>query len=472
MTHEELHAAVHSGAGPGASTIAEIQWRDLERVIIDAEARMHAAAARTAEVWEGAGGDAARIGLHSLNSWVLGATTDAQTTLAALAGQRASAGELRTLMPPPNTAEVAAADAEVAAHPGDAEREWALVDARAAAAEDARRVMEQYHWVSVETRRIIDFWTTPPTVLVEVALPGTGTTGNPARDGLPDLGAGPAVSNTSSGAGAAPGGGPPVGPVVAGLSPTGVGPEGGGTPGGAGSAPAGQTGTGGPGGGAGTGGAVGAGGAGGGAPVAGTGSGGAVVGAGPATAGVPGSRAVEPSRGGPAGYGAAPVTGPGVGGASPVSGRDALPPGAGGRGPRSGPGVGSWPGTGSRGAFPVAPPGGGAAPTWRDVVAGLRGGGPGGTGGVAEPPAAPRAGGMARPEARPVGAPPVADAGRGGTAHGFYPPMGGGTAGGQGESRKRAPFLVDDSGVFDVDVPCTDPVIGAVGPAADGTDRR
>jgi hypothetical protein len=454
MTHEELYTAVRSGAGPDASALAESRWQDLMTVITDAEVRMHAAVARTAEEWAGPGGDAARSGLHTLNSWVLGAATDAQTTLAALAGQRASAGELRTLMPPPDTEAVVAAAEQVDAHPGDANREWALVDARAAAAEDARRVMEQYHYVSAETRQTIDFWTTPPTVVVEAVLPGAG----PGGPGLPGFGGGSGVPGAPAGAdGPGLGGGVTGGgPVVASLPPAGTALDGGGTagggagPGGAGPGGAGP-------GGAGTGGA-GSGGAGG-----GSGAGSALAGGGsPVTGAVPGSRPATSSGGGPGGAGAPPVSG--RGGAAPRLTRDTLPPGAGGRGPRNGVGGGpssggGWPGTGSRGLIPGAPLGGGPAPTWRDVVTGLRGGGPGG---VADPPAGPRGGGVPRPEVRAVAA-PVTETGRGGTGHGFYPPMAGGATGGQGENRRRAPFLVDDSGVFDVDVPYTDPVIGGVG---------
>ncbi|MBC8092701.1 MAG: hypothetical protein H7Y15_12330 [Pseudonocardia sp.] len=43
----------------------------------------------------------------------------------------------------------------------------------------------------------------------------------------------------------------------------------------------------------------------------------------------------------------------------------------------------------------------------------------------------------------------------------MYPPMGGAGTGQQGQERRRASFLIDDSGAFDVShIPYTDPVIG------------
>lgn len=474
MTHAELWEAVQLGGGrPGASKLAESRWRDLVSVITEAEIRMHAAVARTAGDWTGPGGDAARTGLHSLNSWVLGAAADAQTTLAAMMDQDVASGRLVWLMPNPNTERLLAAREAADVELFDEGIQRGLLDAEDEARardEDAREAMQTYHFQSVANRQKIDFWTTPPTVVVEAVPPGAGPGTAGRGGGLPEFAGAsgspvPAASTPFGGVpsgadGALPGTG---GPVVASLPLPGGGPDGGGNPSGVGVNGLGSNGSGGA--------------AGGGAATSGsgvaTGAGGGIVGGGgPAVAGAPGPSAANPSRGDAAGATPAARTG----GATPALSRDALPPGAGGRGPRGAPSGGLSSGaTGMRGTFPGGPAGGGASPSWRDVVAGLRGGTPGGTsdplvgrGGGADPPAGPRGGVGPRPEVvRAVASPPVAEAGRGATGHGIYPPMGGGTAGGQGESRRRAPFLVDDSGVFDVDVPYTDPVIGGVALTSD-----
>jgi hypothetical protein len=122
------------------------------------------------------------------------------------------------------------------------------------------------------------------------------------------------------------------------------------------------------------------------------------------------------------------------------------------------------------------------SPTWRDLVAGGSaqpvgrpaaglggglGGGPGtggggGSGGGAANPLGTPLRGDTGPRVTTVGA-PAAESGRGGStggSHGLYPPMAGGAGSGQGQERRRAPYLIDDSGVFDVHIPCTEPVIG------------
>ncbi|MHA6784933.1 PPE domain-containing protein [Pseudonocardia saturnea] len=477
LTHEELYAAVQSGPGAGASMAAEAMWRRLAEIIAAAESRMRAAVTRSADGWQGEGADAARGGLGALNSWALDAATDARTTLSTILDQGVSAGRLRALMPPPPTEQLAVARADVEAHPGDSNREWELYDLQQQAAardEDARRKMEQYHWLSAENRSTIDFWSTPPTVLVEVAsappvagagVPGFGAAGpgspsvvGPA--GGPDVpGGGPTASGAQA-AGGLPGGS--AGPPVAGAGSAGAGVNGVGVNG-AGLNGPGQNGAG----------AYGAG------PV-GLGSVGSPV--------TPGGPGPLPAYGGPSAV--APATGAGVRGAVPPTGRDALPPGAGGRGPRTPSGVdpratpappgrpGSDGGAGFRPVVPGTRPLTSPSPTWRDLVSGQRGPNGGFPGAPADQVPGNRTGGggPGGPGTTPrPGLPAVTEtATRTGTgiagSHGMYPPMG--APGSQGEGRRRPTYLVDDSGAFDVDVPCTEPVIGESDPGADRLPGR
>lgn len=171
-------------------------------------------------------------------------------------------------------------------------------------------------------------------------------------------------------------------------------------------------------------------------------------------------------------------------GTVPPTGRDALPPGAGGRGPRMPPGSetgttlprggpGASGGSGFRSVVPGPQPLPGPSPTWRDLVNSQRGPSGGPVAGPAEPapgsrggpgPTAPRTGlPAAEPAARSTG-------GGYGAGHGMYPPMGS-AAGNQGEGRRRPPYLVDDSGAFEVNVPYTDPVIGGPDLPPDPRDR-
>lgn len=467
MTHEQLHAAVNSGPGPGASMAAEQMWRRLSEVVAAGEQRMHAAVSAGTDGWEGAGAAAAHSGLHALNSWARDAATDAQNTVTAMIEQGVAAGRLRAGMPAPNTAQLDAARDDAATNLFDEGVQRGLLAVEADAAgrvESARRAMEGYHYHSMDNRRLMDYWTTPPSVVVEAASAQSAVPGGPAPG--PGSGQPPA----GLGAAAAPDGG--AGAVGGATTPgTGTGAQAA-SGGVVGAAPAGS------GGGPGTGrvvtGAAGGSGAGaqpGGGGVAAPGAGGVAAPAATGGARASGARAsgARVAGGRVAGLGSGGVGGPGVAGSDraagavpPVRGRADLPPGAGGRGPRPGP----WAPHGDGGVRAVVPrvPSAGPSPTWRDLVAGQRGEHAASGGRAAESSAGPRGGSGGpvgagpRPELR-AGAAVSPESGRAAGGHGMYPPMGAG-GGSQGEGRRRASFLVDDSGAFDVDVPHTDPVIG------------
>jgi hypothetical protein len=445
MTHEQLDAAVRAGPGPGASMAAEQMWRRVSEIVDAGEARMHAAVSGSADGWQGGAGDAARSGLHHLNSWALEAATDARNTVTAILDQGVSAGRLRSSLPAPNTAQLDDARAMAVTYPFDPDMQTALADAEAEAVwreESARRAMEGYHYHSMDNRRLMDYWTVPPTVLVE-GLPASGGGGGSPAGGSGGAGGLGAGGLGAGGLGAGGLGAAGLGTAVpvdgaSGGSGSGAAGSGGPVPGGAGAV------------GAGAAGGIGATGASSAPPAAAAGAG-LAPGAGISGGVVPGGAA--PGSGPAGALRAGPATG-GPGAVPTVRGRADLPAGAGGRGPRAAPGVSTPYGGGVRPVVPRAPTPSGPQATWRDVVAGGR---------LADPAvrgAAPGPG--TRPELRTAGfaAPgePAARSAVGG--HGLYPPMAGAGGGGAGEGRRRASYLIDDSGAFEVDVPHTEPVIG------------
>lgn len=450
MGHADIYAAVQRGPGAGAAMAAEDMWRRAREIVVEAERDTTAAITASTDGWQGAGADAARSGLRALNTWVLEAINDAHNTASSLTEQGMNALALRNSVPTPHEYEVTAALSAATANPDDAaalnrlDRAQTMAqDPRVIAQGDvAKERLREYVGQSYDNLRAMSFWTVPPTITVDAS---------PVPRGDPGAGGGRGVSDLA-----------PVGAAGA-ATPV---------PGGSGT------------GGSGTGGAGTGGSAGGAAAVAGPGGVGPAGGTyGGTPHGVP-PVAVTPGGALPAGRG--PGAGPqatGVGpsavppgGRPPIGSGPVLPPGSGGRGVRPLPDP-----TGTRPVTPRAPGAVAPAPSWRDLVARQPGasGGPAGTGAGGAGPgrtiggfpgARPDGGGaLAAPRPEPRGAFPAAETGRstGSTGHGLYPPMGGTGGGQQGQDHRRAPYLVDDSGAFDVShLPCTDPVIGEPEPRA------
>lgn len=461
MTHDEIYQAVQRGPGGGAGMLAEDAWRDVREIIVAAEQRTHAAIAASGAEWEGGGADGARAALSTLNGWVLGAVDDAWNTTRALTEQGFNAESFRYAVPAPHAHELFAAQSEAQADPNSHYAAERAFRAESTAqhpivqemGERAKDRLREYVNNSYANLAAMSYWSVPPVVTVETSpvSPAGGT--GPGAAGFGAAGGTGGGGSNGPTAGVGTHGGPAGGPVAAGITPVAHVPVGSGGGVGGGSVPTGSP----PG-------AV---------PTVPGGRGG-----GPAA--VPAAGAPRIGAGSPGGGGGPERVGTG---GAPV----ALAPGAGGRGSRPvpDPRAGSAGGHGVRPVVPRAPAPVAPSPTWRDLVAGGAagsppgarplsgpiggrpggaGGGPGawGGGGGAGPahPVSPR--GDAGPRLSAVAA-QTAETGRGGPAggqHGLYPPMAGGGSGGQGQERRRAPFLVDDSGVFDVPVACTEPVIG------------
>jgi hypothetical protein len=451
-TYPEIAAMVAVGAGSQASFDAVEAWRKARRILVDSGAVITRAYIDAGASWSGEAYAAFRASMGPITKWVDDATNEASSTLMAVDDQGAHADTLKQQLEPPPAA---GAPAQV----------WT------AANEDARRRAQLYVDATGRNRQQFNVWSQPPTVTLQVPAPGSarraavrdpaGTVIGPAGGGLTAGGPGASGAGTMGGGvtgagaiGAATGapafsaGGPGVAGAVAGSAGARSGQDRLGSPGSA-SGPAG-TGNG-PGGTGGAGPAAGGGGLGGvpavtagaGSPGpgsrsgTGSGTGGVMSPFGPGALGGGAARAggATPVGRGPAGDLPAPfVPGApgalGTGGASPgyrtVPGygtAEALPPGAGGRGRR--PPEPGWSVPGRE-----APS---RSPSWRDVVA-------------SEPAAAETAGSRAGAAAE---------------RSGMYPPMmGTGAGAGQGGSRRRPDFLVDDSGAFTDNRWFPGPVIG------------
>lgn len=496
-SHEEIYAAVHRGPGREVSLAAEGAWEATEALIVRIEERLAAAMGTSGSGWEGAAADATRGAMSPLGSWAADAAGDAKLTAGAVVAQAEHAGRLRSLMPPPHTAEWQAAVGRTLSDEGyvlQGLQDMAAIEEKAAAdAADAVRLMNDYTNHSDETRRHLNYSTFPPSVTVETAAAGTAG-GSPIGGGggwgsgwgsggwgsaigvaaadRPGVGGGFGGSGAPSPGGAAPAlvagapsvvsGGPPGAATVGPGLPVGVPASGGGSA--DGRWPSGTIGGGSD---------------------------------GPGPTGSPAATTVQrtpvpsagSSRGGNGGGNAAyRASGADPGGPPPgVLPRGERPPAAGkGLSPRSPGGrtpTGSAPsGGGLRPLVPGPAPRSGPAPSWRDLLPQPshsgprvpplpggpdpgRGAGVGprfGSGGVGESPAAPGRGtasavpAVAEPGARTSGArAPTA-------AHpGLYPPMTAGGTGGQDRERRRPDYLVDDSDAFTDDRWFTPPVIGA-----------
>lgn len=437
LDHAALHeAVVNGGLGPAVSMDAEQQWRRMGKFITEIEGRLTAAMRESESEWSGDAAEAARTGISPLGRWAIDAAQDAATTAEAVTAHAYGAATLRSQLRdnPPVPAETIMEALErnatygpQGATPADlavVQAEQARRDGAAAkAAEDAR----VYENIGFESRRTLDFWTVPPTVTVEpasAAAPG-GAGGGPAGGGwVAPAAVSPAAVELPSGTG--PSGTGPSGTGPSGTGPSGTAPSGAGP----GAVPSPAPGGAGPSGAAVPGGVV---------PLpGGAGPAGRGPGLGPAGRGTPG-----PTPGGPpvdpTTRTAPPSPGPYSPGSTTPIGRTAPSPGARGTGPGPWTRAATEPRapSGPRPVVPGAPPRS-PSPGWRSVVV------------PAEP--TPRA--PAEPAVRPgVGAAAGGTAGqttgaRSATSHGLYPPMAGTGSAGHGTERRRASYLVDDSGAF------------------------
>jgi hypothetical protein len=413
-SHDEIYARVQQGPGRLASSDAEAAWSTVESTIRAVDAQLSRAVTQIGAGWQGRAADAVHGGLIVMSNWALDAAGDAALTRNGITAQAEQAARLRTAIPPPHTAEWNRMVHEEIPAVGLMSATGDLGALEERMANDhavAVDMMNRYSSQSSDNQRMMNYWTQPPTVVVEATAAGPTTGGARVSEavGAAGLLAVPAAARGSSAVPVTP-----RAPDAPGASPTDVGPSG----------------------------AVDA----------------AVHNGVPAT--VPSSSAGGPSTTGRTGSpGAATVPPQSAVGRPPApntpAGRRSLPglrPGAGGLPSTSAPGV--------RPVVPGPPTPAGPTADWRTGLRTAPAEPPGGlprpaapgTGAVAEP--APRAAGITADGER-------APASRTQGGHGFFPM--GGAARPADQEHRRPSYLVDDTDAFADDRWFPPPVIGGDG---------
>ena len=189
-SHDEIYARVQQGPGRLASADAEAAWSTVESTIRAVDAQLTRAVKRIGAGWQGRAADAVHGGMTVMSNWALDAAGDATLTRNGITAQAEQATRLRTAMPPPRTAEwdrmvheqvpavgLMSATGDLGA------LEERMANDRAVAVD----LMNRYSSQSSDNQRMMNYWTQPPTVVVEAVAPAS----SPSRARVGDtLGAG------------------------------------------------------------------------------------------------------------------------------------------------------------------------------------------------------------------------------------------------------------------------------------------
>jgi len=177
-SHEEIYARVQQGPGRLASSDAETAWSTVESTIRTVDAQLTRAVNRIGAGWQGRAADAVHGGMTVMSNWALDAAGDATLTRNGITAQAEQAARLRTAMPPPRTdewnrmvhEEVPAVGLMSAT--GDlGALEERMANDRAMAVD----LMNRYSSQSSDNQRMMNYWTQPPTVVVEAVAPASSS---------------------------------------------------------------------------------------------------------------------------------------------------------------------------------------------------------------------------------------------------------------------------------------------------------
>ena len=197
-SHEEIYARVQQGPGRGASADAEAAWATVEDTIRAVDAQLARAVRQIGAEWQGRAAEAVQRGMTVMSNWALDAAGDAALTKIGISAQAEQAGRLRSAMPPPRTAERDRILHEEVPGLGlmSAMGDLGAVEERMANDHAvAVDMMNRYSSQSSDNQRLMNYWTQPPTVVVEVAAtPSTASTGQ-----VRGLGAAGAVARIGEG---------------------------------------------------------------------------------------------------------------------------------------------------------------------------------------------------------------------------------------------------------------------------------
>ncbi len=180
LTHDEIHARVQQGPGRAASADAEAAWATVETTIRTVDDQLTRAVRQIGVDWQGAAADSVRGGMTVMSNWALDAAGDALLTREGIGAQADAAGHVRTAMPAPRTAEwneaVGQALAGVGLVPAVADV-GALEDRMSEDRVVAVDLMNRYTSDSSTNQQMMNYWTPPPSVVVETVAPGATTGG-------------------------------------------------------------------------------------------------------------------------------------------------------------------------------------------------------------------------------------------------------------------------------------------------------
>ncbi len=202
--------------GPGrlASADAEAAWSTVESTIRTVDAQLTRAVRQIGAGWQGRAAEAVQGGMTVMSNWALDAAGDASLTKNGIGAQAEQAGRLRSAMPPPRTAEWSRIVHEEVPGVGLMSSMGDLGALEEQMANDhavAVDMMTRYSSQSSDNQRLMNYWTQPPTVVVEAAAAGsTATTRLGAagavgvRPGAGGLRTGSAAEGSSSGGGIDP----------------------------------------------------------------------------------------------------------------------------------------------------------------------------------------------------------------------------------------------------------------------------
>ena len=206
LSHEEIYARVQQGPGRLASSDAEAAWNTVESTIRAVDAQLTRAVKQIGAGWQGRAAEAVHGGMTVMSNWALDAAGDATLTKNGITAQAEQAGHLRSAVPPPRTEEwnrivnQQVPGVGLMSAMGDL---GALEEKMANDHAVAVDMMNRYSSQSSDNQRMMNYWTQPPTVVVQ-AVPAVS-----ARSAGSSLSA--AAVGTRAGSAAAPAGSPPGG---------------------------------------------------------------------------------------------------------------------------------------------------------------------------------------------------------------------------------------------------------------------
>ena len=163
---------MQQGPGPLASADAEAAWSTVESTIRTVDAQLTRAVKQIGAGWQGRAAEAVQGGMTVMSNWALDAAGDASLTQDGISAQAEQAGRLRSAMPPPRTAEWNRIVHEEVPGVGLISGMGDLGALEEQMANDhavAVDMMNRYSSQSSDNQRLMNYWTQPPTVVVEAA---------------------------------------------------------------------------------------------------------------------------------------------------------------------------------------------------------------------------------------------------------------------------------------------------------------